>query len=365
MNYRKLKVAATFLIVAGSLAQAQTYSESRKTDRSFPASSETRLELSNKYGTVHVIPWQKDSVHIEIDLYIQSNSPSRLAKISRNVDFEFSGTRYYILAGTRFGNRYNTFFSDLKDLSNSIIPSRNRVEINYTVHVPGAMNISITNKYGDIYIDDMKGSVSINLSNGDLKANSLTGDSRISLNFGNGIINELANATLTVSFADIEIPLAKQLTIESKSSKLRLGDIGILKTNSRRDKYTVSRTDNFFGESWFSEIWLYRMDGEINFSPRYGVLKADTIPAGFSLINVNTDCADLNMTFDKQASFILEVTRHEDVVMRMPDSYGELEIIDQEADGARLRGMVGRDNTTSSRVKITAPKKCIISLQSR
>ena len=177
----------------------------------------------------------------------------------------------------------------------------------------------------------MKGSVSINLSNGDLKANSLTGDANISLNFGNGIINELGNARMNISYADIDIHKANQLTIESKSSKIRLQDVEILKTTSRRDKYTVSRVGNLFGESWFSDIWLYRMDEEINYSPRYGVLKVDTIPSGFSFINVNTEYADLNMIFDEQASFMFEVMRHDQVVLRMPDEYGELEVIDQEA----------------------------------
>lgn len=157
-------MTVALLVAAGTLVRAQTYTERKKIERSFPASSETRLDLSNKYGTVHVIPWRKDSVHIEIDLYVKSSSNTKLEKIIRNIDFEFTDTRYYIVANTNFGNNYSNFFSDLKDISGAIIPSRNQVEINYTVHVPPSMNVNISNKYGDIYIDDMKGSVSINLS---------------------------------------------------------------------------------------------------------------------------------------------------------------------------------------------------------
>ena len=356
---------AAFLVCSGVWLQAQTYSESKKIERSFKANSETRLDLSNKYGTVHVIPWRQDSVHIEIDLFIRSSSTAKLEKISSNIDFEFTDTRYYIIATTNFGNKYNTFFSDLKDISESIIPSKNQVEINYTVHVPASMNVNLTNKYGDIYIDDMKGSVSISLSNGDLKANSLAGEANISLNFGNGIINELANAKLNIAYADLEIRKAKHLTIESKSSKIRIHDVEIVKTNSKRDKYTISSINNLFGESWFSDIWLYRMNEEINYSPRYGVLKVDTIPADFSFINVNTEFADLTMVFAKESSFQLEVLGHENVVLRLPDEYGELEVVDQEADAVHLKGVIGNDNTSGSRVKLTAPKKCIISIQTR
>ena len=117
MKYKKLKMTVAFLVAAGALIQAQIYSESKKIERSFPVSSETRLDLSNKYGTVHVIPWRKDSVHIEIDLFVKSSSNSRLEKIMRNIDFDFTDTRYYIIATTNFGNKYNTFISDLKGIS--------------------------------------------------------------------------------------------------------------------------------------------------------------------------------------------------------------------------------------------------------
>ena len=357
---RYILLAAILSLVAPGVG-AQTYTDRQKIVRSFPANAETRLDLTNKYGTVHVVPWKKDSVLIEIDLFIQSSSTSKLEKLKNSVDFEFSDTKYYIIAHTDFGGKGGNFFSDLKE----IIPSKNQVKIDYQVHVPPSMNITISNKYGDIYIDDMKGSVSVNLSNGDIKANSLKGESNISLNFGNGIINELNNAKLNIAYADIEIRKVKQLNIESKSSKIRIREVEILKTVSRRDKYTVSRVDNLFGESWFSDIWLYRLNEEINYNPKYGALKVDSIANQFSFININSENADLRMIFNRQASYQLEVLKHDDVVLQLPDEYGKLEVIDQEDEAVHLKGMVGPYPNADSQVKIKAPKKCIIDIQIR
>ncbi len=359
--FSKFIILAAILSLVMPDVGAQTYTDRQKIVRSFPADSETRLDLTNKYGTVHVVPWKKDSVHIEIDLLIRSSSTSKLEKLKKNIDFGFTDTRYYIIARTDFGNKGVSFFSDLKE----IIPSKNQVKIDYTVHVPPSMNITISNKYGDIYIDDMKGSVSVNLSNGDIKANSLKGESSISLNFGNGIINELNNAKLNIAYADIEIQKAKQLNIESKSSKIRIYEAEILKTFSRRDKFTISRVENLFGESWFSEIWLYRLGEEINYNPKYGALKVDSINNQFSLININTENADLNMIFERKTSYQLEVLKHEDVVLQLPHEYGKLEVIDQEDEAVHLKGMVGPNPNARSQVKIKAPKKCIINIQIR
>ena len=365
LKFRKKLAVLAIMLAAGLYVRAQTYSDSQKIVRSFAAGTETRLELSNKYGTVHIIPWKKDSVSISIDLFIKSSSASKLEKLKKNVDFEFTSTRYYIIANTIFGAQTGNFFSDLRDLSGTIIPSKNEVTIDYTVHLPSSLNINITNKYGDIYIDDMKGSVSVNLSNGDLKANSLQGETNISLNFGNGIINELSDAKLNISYADIEIHSAGQLKIESKSSKIRIREVGILNTVSKRDKYAVNRIDNLFGESWFSDIWLYKLNEEINYNPKYGALKVDSIPDDFSFININTEFTDLNLVFNRTASYQLEMMLHNEAMLRMPDEYGELEVIDKEEDAVHMKGMVGPRYNPSSRVKITAPKKCIINIQTR
>jgi hypothetical protein len=365
LKFSRILGVLYFLVATGMNAHGQTYTESQKIVRTFAAGPETRMELSNKYGTLHVIPWKKDSVHIEIDLFIKSGSESKLEKLKRNVDFEFTDTRYYISAHTIFGSRGANFFSDLRDLSGTIIPSKNEVRIDYTVFVPSALNINISNKFGDIYIDDMKGSVSINLSNGDIKANSLMGETNISLNFGNGIINELSNAQLNISYADIEIQSAGQLKIESKSSKVRIRQVGSLNTLSNRDKYTVSNIDNLFGESWFSDIWLYRMNEEINYNPQYGALKVDSIPDEFSLISINTRFTDMNLVFNRTAGFQLEILKHNSAILHMPEAYRELEVIDKEEEAVHLRGMVGPSSNTASKVKITAPKKCIINIQTR
>ena len=365
LKFSRLIAVLSLLLAAWVAVGAQTYSESQKITRTFSAGTDTRLDLTNKYGTVHVIPWNKDSVHIEIDLFIKSSSASKLEKLKRNVDFDFTDTRYYITATTVLGSKGGGFFSDLKDLGGTIIPSKNEVTIDYTVQVPAGININITNKYGDIYIDDMKGNVSVNLSNGDIKANALTGESNISLNFGNGILNELGNSKLNISYADLEIQKAGQLSIESKSSKIRIREADKLNTNSKRDKYSVTTLNSLSGESWFTDLWISKLNEEINHNPKYGALKVDSVSDQFSLINVNTEFTDINLVFNKSVSYQLEIMKHNNAMLRLPDEYAELEVIDEEEEAVHLRGMVGPAQSSTSKVKITAPKKCIINIQTR
>ncbi len=362
--YRKRFVLILILAVFGIVGKAQTYTESKRIIRSFPTDPDTRLDITNKYGKIHVIPWKKDSVSVEVDLFIKSNSTRKLEKIQDNIDFEFTATKYYIIARTVFDTKYGNFFTDLKDLSGTIIPPKNQVNIDYTVRVPSSLNINISNKYGDIYIDDLKGAVNVSLSNGDIKVNNLEGESNINLNFGNGVINFLQNAKLTLAYTDFEIKSADQININSRSSKIKIEEANILSIQSRRDKFTITKLDNLFGDSYFSDLWIYKLNEEVNYAPKYGDIKIDTVARQFSYININSEYTDINFIFNRTAPFEMEITFHPDAIIRYPEINSDVKTIYEEKEEIKIAGSVGTGKT-SAKVKILAPKKCIIDIRQR
>jgi hypothetical protein len=352
------------LAVLTNTGAAQTYAESKEIVRSFAVNPETRLDISNKYGKIQVIQWKKDSVRLEVEIAVKSSSMSKLDKIMDNIEIEFTGTNYYVIAKTRFGSTNNTFLNDLIDLSGAIIPSKNQVEINYTVMAPSNMNINLANKFGDIFIDDMKGNVTINLSNGDIKINRLEGESNINVNFGNGTINYLNNAKLILTYADFEIRNAGQLSIVSKSSKIIINKVDIIKTESSRDKYSISEVNNLFGESYFSHLQIYKLNEEVNFTSRYGEFTADSVATDFSYINLHSEYADLNLTLSQMSSYFLEVSHHPEVILWIPEGFTNLEEENISSTEINITGRIGNPNS-SSRIEITAPKKCTVTINQR
>jgi len=352
------------LAVLTNTGAAQTYAESKEIVRSFAVNPETRLDISNKYGKIQVIQWKKDSVRLEVEIAVKSSSMSKLDKIMDNIEIEFTGTNYYVIAKTRFGSTNNTFLNDLMDLSGAIIPSKNQVEINYTVMAPSNMTINLVNKFGDIFIDDMKGNVTINLSNGDIKINRLEGESNINVNFGNGTINYLNNAKLILTYADFEIRNAGQLSIVSKSSKIIINKVDIIKTESSRDKYSISEVNNLFGESYFSHLQIYKLNEEVNFTSRYGEFTADSVATDFSYINLHSEYADMNLTLSQMSSYFLEVSHHPEVILWIPEGFTNLEEENISSTEINITGRIGNPNS-SSRIEITAPKKCTVTINQR
>ena len=66
MNYSKIIGSALAVLCCLSYAAGQEFTN--QVVRAYKISNETSVEVFNKYGKIHVVSWEKDSVKFIIDL---------------------------------------------------------------------------------------------------------------------------------------------------------------------------------------------------------------------------------------------------------------------------------------------------------
>ncbi len=358
MIYKKtILLWLTLFLFTGGL-KAQTYSE--RIVKKFNVKSSSSVEVTNKYGKIHVITWNKDSVKVIIDFRIKTNNEKKMAKYKDNIKFDFVKTDNYLIAKTLIRNSKGAF----SEFVDQFIPS-NQVTINYLVYMPKNATAKIENKFGDVYLDDFYGNLTLILSNGNLKANDLSGQTSLRLSSADGVINTVNRGKLYVSYSDLHIRNSTRLNIESRSSRVNLGEGKYLKINSRRDKYYISKASEIYGDSYFSDFTIHYLTKEINYSLRYGDITFDKISKRFSFINLISEYTDIGMIFEKGVSYDLDITHHADVHLNYPQDITKLQSkkIDQENNQIMKFGRVGSDVDAKAKVKIHAPKKCIINIE--
>ena len=114
MKTRKLycKIILALLMAGmlpGSGLLAQQYEKSRELTQAYPVTGETSLQIINKYGNIHILPWDEDSVRFEIKIKVESSKQSKVEKTYDNIEIEFTESSFYIIAQTVFGNQKNAF----------------------------------------------------------------------------------------------------------------------------------------------------------------------------------------------------------------------------------------------------------------
>jgi len=289
------------------LLSAQVYSEKREQGKSFKLKSGTTVQISNKYGNVNIMPWEKDSVRIEVSMSAQSKQAAKVLKILSTIDCEMISTATTISARTVFYDNSATFWKDVVSYAGQVINTSNNLQINYTVYIPETVPLKIENKFGNIYMDSHRANVDITLSNGDMQARDFSKTLKLKLEFGSASLQDIDNAQLTVNYSDITCQKLNTLNLNSRSSTIEIEETGAIELTSSRDKLVVKSCASLSGDASFSRIRINEMETMCTMNTKYGELKLNNISRNFRTIQVKSEYTDVFLGVNPASSFSMEL----------------------------------------------------------
>lgn len=295
-------------LVSGLAVSGQTFEKSRTVREGFKITPNVEVQVINKYGDIHLVPWEKDSVVFEIRFSVTSNKQAKVDKIFEYVDFDFRPTAYYVIAQTVFAGQ-NTFWTEMTDMANTIFSGGTSTRIDYTVYYPKENDIKLENKFGNIYTTEHTGKVDITLSNGDMKAYAFRGPTKLKLEFSNISVDKIVNANISLGYAEMNVESAGELILETRSSKLYINYCDKIHLNSKRDRIYLKQAGEITGELFFSNLNVDEATSLINLKTSYGDLKIMDVSGTFTRMDFATQYSDVNLYLDEDHFFELEVTR--------------------------------------------------------
>ena len=347
MNYRFLILFFTVLLASRTVS-SQSSSETRNYIKTLHVSSESSLEVFNKYGTVQVTQWKKDSAMIRAEVKAVATSKDKLGKMFDGISINMTESRYSIRAETSFTQNIGMIFESFKGMTSKIIQYDSKVEINYYISIPEYLNLKIENKYGDVYMENNSGDFTINISNGSFKANSLGKNAKLNLSFCNATINSLASGKIDASFSEITSGEVGDVSINSISSKYEFKKAGIVSIESRRDKFYIDNLTAIKGTSYFTDFNLKNLIQEANLSTRYGNLTIDQVDHGFQSVSLNTGYTDVTLGFEPGASYNFDI-RHVNAFLDISDKSAKTEkkVLSEDKKEYITSGTVGKSPSAS------------------
>lgn len=295
-----------FITLGGFNIYGQTIEKSRRVTESFKLGPDSEIEVINKYGNVHIIPWEKDSVRFDIELMVKGSKQSKVDKSFDFIEFDFKTSKYYVIAQTLFAGK-SSFWSDVSDVTGAIFNSSTKTKIDYTIYLPSHVSLKVSNKYGNIYTTDHSGNIEIELSNGDLKAHHFSGKSNITIEFGNANLKRVDNGMLKINYGEMQIEKAGSLSIESKSSKFYIDEVDDLEINSRRDKFYLKKAGFIHGVTNFSLIEADVVDQRISFNMSYGDIDLKSFSDQLEGIDIKSENTDIILHFTDPKQYEMDI----------------------------------------------------------
>lgn len=360
-----MRAIAIFSLLSIALsATSQDLRIQKDYNQSFSSGDVQRLEIENKYGDVIVNVWKNDSVKIVAEVEAFGKNQELVNKEIQRVDINIRQIGSMVSAITSFQQAKTRGFlgdllSDLEDVSKSLV-GNSKLSINYEVWMPENLSLTVSNKYGDVFIGRTTADTRVTLAHGDLRADQMTGAVYLDHSFGKHRINQVGEANLTLKGVTSDISEASILIFESSSSQIFIGKTEEIRLDNRNDKILIDEAEVVSGKGSFTDLTVKKLSQNARLDFSYGEVYLDQILKNFSEIRINGKSTDINLIIN-QGSYIKTYLEGDQSQMILPNSMFAIKNAPVEnTDRVALSGMVGNTQNETSDLYIVADQGSLI-----
>ncbi len=347
------KLAVILLIAAAHITPGNAGQEAaKKYEKLFQLTARGSLEIENRYGSIDIRNWDRDEISVDVIVKVthsdRETAERQLSFITINFSQRDNSVKVVTEIDKRISRRRTRLFSS--DIDGQSI------SIDYTVYAPKESDFRITHRYGDIFIDEATGHTFIDLRYGNLQANRIMRDNTRPLSEINLAYSPKATVSsadwlqVNMRYSDLFVEQCRALVVTSSYSKLRVERANSIVTEARYSDFNLGQITNFVAESSYTNYTINKIGRILDVESRYGNVRVDNVPAGFSKIRFVSSYGNMRAGIDADANYSIEATA----------SYGSVNIpsgakVNRITSGTQttISGIVGDDLQPSSRVDIT------------
>lgn len=343
-----------FLVPAVACAEGDfkgRYTKQKRVKKEFKVSANDMLKITNSYGNIDIVTWDENRVEIEVLVRTNGNDEEKVEKRLREIDVAFNQTSGQVTARTLLErDTNNSFWSSLFGSSSNV-----NMEINYRVKAPVTNRVDLSNDYGSINLDKLRGDAEISCDYGKLMIGELHGNNnKLTFDYTrNSSIGYVKRAKIIADYSEFTIDEAGTIELSADYSDSNIIKVENLSFNNDYGSLKVERLKNMKGQGDYLGIKLGLVYGTVQVSMDYGSLMIQKLMPSFKDIDINSDYTGVKIGYDREAPFSFEVNT----------SYGGVNGIDNDTFTINKRNQSGsenyyagyyRSNTTGGKIKVNS-----------
>ena len=294
MKTYQFKIGLLLLVLTPFFTFGQ-YTKTKEVKKNYNVSGNGNLTIDGKYGDVHVETWDRKEVDLVVKISVTKRSESKaqeyLDKISININ---DGSAENLSFKTELDGNFNN-------------KSGEKMEIEYRVKVPVTLNMWLENSYGNLYLDDTKGEIGLDIAYGNLKVGNIAGPLEFKLSYGNGEINEVSNGDVVVRYSNLEVGNAGDVEVTNSYSNINFANAKDIDLSNKYGNTTWRSLNKLKGYSKYGTVKVDKLHESLVFDVNYGGgIKIGWISKDFDRIEVESSYASVSMKFEQGMSAMLD-----------------------------------------------------------
>jgi len=305
------------------------------------------LNISNRYGDVVIENWDKDQIVIDVKVTVEMSDKEKAQSFLDKIDIQFAESSDQISAKTVIDDKFN--FTGWGD--------HRRFSIDYHVKMPVGTELALSNKYGNTEIDELNGLVNLDIKYGNITAGKLTRGNvkplnKLNIAYGKGTIDEVGWLDLTERYVgSMEIAKSQAILLDSKYSKIILGETSSIVGESKYDNIRIETIKNLVLDNGYTEVNIGELTNKLDYSGSYGSFSIDRVPAGFESLQVETHYMGVKLGIEESASYKLDAKVSYGGLKYNEDNFRNTRRI-VENNSHEVSGTVGKEENPTSKVNV-------------
>lgn len=282
------------------------HTKQKRVKKEFKVSANDLLKITNSYGNIQVVTWDQNRVEIEVTVKTNGNDEEKVIKRLNEIEVAFSQSGGQVTAKTLFEKQSNnSFFGNLFGGSSSNV----NMEINYKVKAPVTNRVDLSNDYGSINLDKLTGDARISCDYGKIMIGELHGNNN-QLNFDytrNSSIGYVKRAKINADYSEFTIEDAGTLELSADYTDSNILKVENISFNNDYGSLKIERLKNVKGEGDYLGVKLGLVYGSLDINMDYGSLSIQKMMPGLKEMTINSDYTGIKIGYDRDAPFRFKV----------------------------------------------------------
>ena len=292
----KITAVLVLVIALGAGQTVLAVEKTKKFNKSWDASQIETVDISNKFGEVKFKNEGGSQITVDVLVTVEATSDSKANDLLDMIEVDFSTSGKTAKAETSIENNFK---------------SQRRFSIDYVVNVPTDKNLIVSNKYGNVVVNQLTGNGNFNIQYGNITAVSLKGtNTMLDLAYGNGNIEATGNIEAEINYSNITLGESGNLKLNSKYSNVELDNAKDVQANSKYDKFNFGDIVSCTADTKYTQLRIAKLFKSLQIGSGYGGIKVENVAPDFESISITNSYGqillglnDANYTLDAKCDY--------------------------------------------------------------
>ncbi|TCK69082.1 hypothetical protein DFQ05_0594 [Winogradskyella wandonensis] len=274
----------------------------RVIQKSYVVDNNATLKVSNKFGNVDIITWDKNTIEFDILIRVSGNDADKVEDRLERIDVDFSSSNTTVSAITKIEKNSSNWWNWGKKMNL-------KLEINYVIKLPITNGIDISNDFGSVTVDTLKGRAKINCDHGRITTRELMADDN-ELNFNHtkdSYFEYIKSGRINADFSSYTIAKTNNIIINSDHTSGHIEVAENVTYNCDFNSLKVDNVNNIKGNADHLTLRIGNVYKNASVKSDFGTIKIEKIASNAQNVEIDGEHASMTLGYASDYNFNFDI----------------------------------------------------------